>query len=464
MDRCHGFVNPDSYKKYQNYSLDDVLSIKNKQVVVNAVCEFPITVEEIRRVATPGRFLNDTAVAAAMLQINPLIDHNPSILRYLTVDLDLHSVDDVISRYGDEYLRSIRGKDIILVPINENKHYTLAAIRLDCSYIELYNSYWYKTPVASDKFKQVKDVIERLCGVSLKTIIKTDLPCQYDGESCGVYTILFAEHCIAGRDLDGINDQDIGAFRQEIATLLLTKSVKCSFSTNFRESAIENTDENTASVDDHNMEIDPNEETNADVVGLSVIQKLGSLSVAHHNPKINPSFMEAVRLSAVTSKPFRGYNQQNDLITYNTRGLWSNMLSVTEMINHFSPGNPREGRNILKAKLSENPAILRYWLPRMNRGNAAYNIYQFSFDSDGNYKLIKSLYKQFGMIPPVNHVKRSRTKQNRSNVFSQVLLFFGGECFIISEKCLAFDDFRSIFMNNLCNFEILIKERKNFIC
>ncbi len=231
----------------------------------------------------------------------------------------------------------------------------------------------------------------------------------------------------------------------------MTKPVKYDFGTNCRESTIENTDE-TAAVDDHNMDIDHTEETNADVVGLSVLQKLGSLSVAHHNPKINPSFMESVRLCAVTTRPFRGYNQDKDLITYNTRGLWSNMLSVTEMINHFAPGNPREGRNILKAKLLENPNILRYWLPRMNRGNGVYSIYQFCFGSDGNYKMITSLYKQFGMIPPVNHMKRSRNKQNRANVFSQVFLFFGGECFIISEKCLAFDNFRSNFMNNLCNF------------
>ncbi len=439
VDRCHGFVNPDSYKKYQNISLDEVLLIDNTEVVVNAVEELPITVEEIKRVATPGRFLNDTAVAAAIRQISPLVDHYPSVLHYLTVDLDLYSMDDVILKYGDEYLRSIHGKDIILVPINDGAHYTLAAIRLDCSYIELYNSYWYKTPVASRKFDQVKAVIERLCDVSLKTVIKTDLPCQYDGDSCGIYTILFAQHAIAGRNLDGIDDEDIKTFRQEIATLLLTKPFRYDFGPNSRESAIESIDD-TAAVDDLNMDVEGTEEMNAELVHLPVLQKLGSLSVALHKPKINPSFMESVQLSAVTSRPFRGYNQNDDLITYNTRGLWSNMLSVTEMINHFSPGNPREGKKILEAKLSDNPAILEYWLPRMNRGNTGYNIYQFSFDNDGNYKTIKSLYRKFGLTPPVNHIKRPRTRQNKnkSNVFSQVISFSAGECFIIVGKIPGF--------------------------
>ena len=448
VDRCHGFVNPDSYKEYQNMSLNEVLLIDNSEVVVNAVGELPITVEEIKRVATSGRFLNDTAVAAAIRQINPLIDHSPSVLHYLTVDLDLYSMDDVISKYGDEYLRSIQGKDIILVPINDGAHYTLAAIRLDCSYIELYNSYWYKTPFTSRKFEQVKAVIERLCDVSLKTIIKTDLPCQNDGDSCGIYTILFAQHAIAGQNLDGIDDEDIKTFRQEIATLLLTKPFKYDFDLNPRESAIESTVE-TAAVDDFNMDIEETEEMNTDVADLPVLQMLGSLSVALHKPKINPSFRDSVELCSVTSKPFRGYNQKSDLITYNTRGLWSNMLSVTEMVNHFSPGNPREGRKILKAKLSENPAILRYWLPRMNRGNAVYNIHQFSFDSDGNYRLIANLYKQFNLTPPVNHNKRSRTRQNKSNVFSQVISFSGGECFIISEKIPG--------IRSLCMYFFIIK-------
>ncbi len=29
VDRCHGFVNPDSYKEYQNMSLNEVLLIDN---------------------------------------------------------------------------------------------------------------------------------------------------------------------------------------------------------------------------------------------------------------------------------------------------------------------------------------------------------------------------------------------------------------------------------------------------
>ena len=37
VDRCYGFVNPDSYKEYQNISLSEVLLIDNTEVVVNAV-------------------------------------------------------------------------------------------------------------------------------------------------------------------------------------------------------------------------------------------------------------------------------------------------------------------------------------------------------------------------------------------------------------------------------------------
>ena len=52
----------------------------------------------------------------------------------------------------------------------------------------------------------MKLFIEKLMSVNLTTRIINDLPSEYDGTSCGIYTVLLGQSILDGLDISGITD------------------------------------------------------------------------------------------------------------------------------------------------------------------------------------------------------------------------------------------------------------------
>ena len=109
---------------------------------------------------------------------------------------------------------------MIVVPLNEGNHYTLALVRNESKVIEYYNSFWQNNRGVSKSFQEVNSFLERLTGIELEIKVAINLPSQQDHTSCGVYTVLFAQYVIAGVDISNVNDQCIPAIRLNLAISL----------------------------------------------------------------------------------------------------------------------------------------------------------------------------------------------------------------------------------------------------
>jgi hypothetical protein len=129
---------------------------------------------------------------------------------------------------------------------------------------------------------------------------------------------------------------------------------------------------------------------------MKLCSQLNRVNINVHNPKHFPNHQESLLLMESTDVPFRGLTEDGTCCqTYNTNGNWENILSVTEMIMHFAPGNPRLGRTILEDKIKDNPEVVKGWMKNVRSGiEEEYSIFQFSYDSKGNFKLIKKAMKK----------------------------------------------------------------------
>ena len=377
--------------------------------------------------ATPNKWLNETAVGAALLQIDTIEDHDAAVLYNASAYLDRMTKEEVLTRYREEYERAICKKEVILIPINENKHFTLAVARPDCGYIEFYDSYFYCKPPPA-KLDKIKFIIESCCGMNLNLNIRKDLPMQRDGTSCGIYAIIFAQHAVSGRSLDDINDSRIPSIRREIAETLIKQSTTTTFEA-YREEKCNS--------DDDEIEV-----STSDVIGDSLIDSgsnhlfadptmsRGMLTLMDERKKSISylSYVESVQLANTTTETFRGYDQFGVLITYNANGKWDKMLSITEMVLYFSPTNPREGRNLLTYHITKD--IVENWITRCPKQNESPTAFTFSYDTSGNYRLVRKAAKKFGINMPFNSVEAKAKFANRKN--KVISFLFAGQCSINS--------------------------------
>ncbi len=431
-------VSPKVYERFINYSLDKILSLQPpvvfpppvKQppvIVVNGIGELAITVEEVYLTATPNKWLNETAVGAALLQVETIEDHDAAVLYNISADLDRMTKEEVLTRYREEYERTISKKSVILIPINEAQHFTLAVARPDCNYIEFYDSYFYcKAPPA--KLDKIKFIVESCCGVKLNLNIRKDLPKQRDGTSCGIYVIIFAQHAVSGRSLDDINDSRIPAIRREIAETLIKQSTTTTFQA-YREEVCNSDDDQ---VDDQDQVVidDSLVDSGSNQLFTDPMMSSGMLTLMDNRRKsISYLFyVESVQLASVTTETFRGYDQFGVLITYNTNGIWFRMLSITEMVLYFSPTNLHEGRSLLTSNITKE--IVESWVTRCPKEGETPTAFMFSYDTGGNYKLVRKAAKKFGINMPFNSVEAKARFANRKN--KVISFLFAGQCSINS--------------------------------
>ena len=387
--RCHGRIAPATYEKYLNCTLEDILALDESfdTKVVNAVNEIPITVDEVKKVAIINTKLNDTAVGACMLQIDSNPDVNLVVLHSLTVDLTRFKLDGTFQRYQDEYIQLINGKNMIVVPLNEGNHYTLAVVRIDSKVIEYYNSFWQNIKGVSKRFQEVKCFLEKLTGIEFEIQVAVNLPTQQDHTSCGIYTILFAQYVIAGVDISNVNDQSIPAIRLNLANSLLRRP------TLLLDHRPVKPDTNESLPED--IEVDKVEENIDGVVNntgyLNVIPVMGALNMNKDiiRPEY-PSYQMSLQMLNEITTPFRGYDNSGSLITYNSQGDWRKMLSVSEVICHLAPGNPRQGRKLLLEKLLSEPDVALKWMKNRKDPNQSLpTMFNFICGTGGSFRLIK---------------------------------------------------------------------------
>ena len=375
---------------------------------VSAVKDQQIAVYDLKRLATPGVYLNEVVVYAVMNTFESLPHHKFVVSQYLSGDLK----EDTAHRYKNEYKMHFDGYDLILIPLCFKAHWTLAIVHPKAKEIEFFDSFHYKQ-APNELFNKCKEFMEQVLESDLTVTIRKDLPRQYNLTDCGLYTCKFAEHAVSGINLD-FNDANMNSYRIEYANkirILKPDEPEYLELRNSVDNEMADADKNET-VDDNEMIVDDANETLNDKPGDDKICKLmARSSLVKHNQSGIFSYEESMDLQKTTDKPFIGKDLNGKIITYNTNNDWRNMLSFFEIMNHFNP-NHKTALNLIEEEIRKDPMIAMKWNKAARNSKEDMSPYNFRWHRYGNFQRIKTILSSLG-------IKLLNNQQNERNTLKK---------------------------------------------
>ena len=243
------WVDTTTFAEYIGYSQLDLLTIPDHKFITTRnqweirshdwkalYCE-----EREDFAATSDRWLTAQVVNAALeAKVKELVDDNlikykPTVFSYLSDDLsnpDYVNVEyhprvkgkPLMVRSSNfihhntmhldirwEYLEYAKGgKDMFIIPVSENLHWTLCIVKKNEGTIEFFNSQnRYKMKGDKEvvqetpKWRLVEQAVKKLFGIeNLTKIVHEDIPQQSDNFSCGFFLLFYAFAAMKGEKLD----------------------------------------------------------------------------------------------------------------------------------------------------------------------------------------------------------------------------------------------------------------------
>ena len=406
-------ISHENFHKYENIPLDNLL-LKDPDTIVSAVKDQKIAVYDLKRLATPEKYLNEVIIFCVINTFASLPDHKFVVSQYLSNDLK--EGKSVLQRYKAEYRMYFDGHDLIIVPLCLGAHWTLAIIYPKSKEIEFYDSFHYKQKPNS-LFESCKDYMEEILETKLSVSIRKDLPHQQNYTDCGMYVCKFAEHAISGIGLN-FSDNDMNGFRLDYANKV--RELKTDLpkfleprkiderSYDDIDEKTDDIDEKTDDIDEKTDDIDENEKTDSNEavyktemkteVHQSLCRFLYRSSLNHSNNFGILLFEESIVLAANTDRPFLGKDKNGKIITYNTKGDWTKMLSFVEILNHFEQTDHDKAFVLVTNEILQNHSIIHDWCANSRNPGEEISHFQFHWGLTNNFNKLKKIMKSQGVI------------------------------------------------------------------
>ena len=333
----------------------------NEDIVVTAVKDQKVAVYDLKRLVTPGQYLNEVVIYSIINTFVGLPNHRYIVSQYLSSDLKGDS--KVLNKYEDEYKMYFDGYYLIVIPICHNAHWTLAIVYPNDREIEFYDSMHYRQQ-PNILFHSCKTFMEKVLGFDLSVIIREDLPHQKNLTDCGVYICKFAEHAISGITLN-FDDKNMKEYRIEYANRIRLLKPDIPEYHNLRdvnedEIIDDSNDEMTVFDNDEISECeDENERSTDDQQRLCKHFERSDLN----NTNICGILLheDSKDLETKTDKPFLGKDEFGKIITYNTKGDWTKMLYFVEILNYYDYKDHNHAFVLVINKILQNHSITHEW-------------------------------------------------------------------------------------------------------
>jgi sentrin-specific protease 1 len=382
----------------------------DQNTLISTVNDVQLYAQSFQRLLA-GRWLNESIIVAAVNDLVPLPNHSFTVLKDMSFQLKRYELDDLIKIYGDDYVRDISGKQILVIPLNEGNHWAVAIVHLECNFVEYYDSYIYKrSPM---KLLQLAvNTINRICQTDLEVVVVENIPEQMNSTDCGMYVVKFVEHAITGTNLT-FSDEDMPNFRLQLAKKLRSYAVKA-------EDEIMTDDDDNIVYEDIEDKDDLGDELEVDQLkkkdGCEDMDVLGDeLGCEDEKPKTKVksrnlrigvlSYEDSLKEKEACPKPFLGVNANGITITYNSDNDWRNMLSLTEILLTINKDRDK-AIDILLERLEEDPQIAKDWNSKSYYGNEVISKYHFRWESRKYSAKIRKMLKQSHQIVLENPTPR----------------------------------------------------------
>lgn len=394
---------------FEHMDLEEIME-KPLDTVVSRQGDVDITVQDLKRLQDKTKYLNEDIIAAYLkCLIQDSRFRSTTVLPFLSIQVVNKTASALAGgRVGRQLKQEVHKDGLVLIPVNNAKHWTLITIDGQSRTMQYFDS---KHNPVLPQVRVIKELFEILFDTKFDLSVRVDIPYQENNVDCGVYVCKFAEHILTGIDLD-FDDSKMSDFRMEISARIrkLPREIMSS--------------QPRIQVDQHiqmkedSMEVDVlsepegEQEAKSDLIFLPSFRRLQFDSIERRGVYSYEESMKAI--SDGIDEPFMGKTKEGREITYNIQeGDWKSMLSITEILNYFSPGSPKEGWIRMEKEVETDPFFPQTWTQNVCTPGKP-TPFNFRYHSIGYFKKIKSMLRKYhGIELHSSHDAENKKKAKR---------------------------------------------------
>ena len=367
----------DELRKFKNLTFDELCQLEDNTVVA-IVNDIQFTVYELKKLR-PKQHITVDIITAAMSFDQAKSNLKSVVLPLLNQKLrNVSCLDRVIEKKEDYYKEKVNNMDIVVIPINSGKHWTVEIFYPKQNVIEHYNPLDCLTPYSI--LDAHKEFFERILNKSIQLISANNYPKQNNSTDCGLFVIKYVEFILLEKPLTKWIDFQIPDFREELVKIFRTLPHKPDFD-NHRDARNEEICEDDLIIEDdidETSDIEPKvipSQSSIETIRLPNLMNRTTFNSDHSAGNLDywPSLNNIYK----TDEPFIGKNSKGFEKTYNIKGNFKNMLSIMEILMYFAPGNPKKGLELLEIEIKNDKEMAVIWAKKGRKENEELTPYHF---------------------------------------------------------------------------------------
>ncbi len=369
----------DELRKLENLTFDELCQLEDNRVVA-IVNDIQFTVHEIKKLC-PKQHVTVDIIAAAISVDQAKSKFKSVVLPLLNQRLrNVSCVDRVIENKKDYYSEKVNNMDVVIIPINSGKHWTVEIFYPKKNTIEHYNSLDILTPYSILEAHRV--FFERILDKSIQLVAANNYPKQRNSTDCGLFVVKYVQFMLLEKPLTKWIDLKIPEFRQELVKIFRVIPYTADFD-NYRDVSKEEICDDDLETEDMIVEIESSKadpknvssQSGIETVRLPNLMNRTTFESDHSTGSLE--YWPSLNNIYNTNEPFIGKTAKGFEKTYNIKGNFKNMLSLTEIIMHLAPGNPKKGLEILETEIKKDKDIAVTWAEKGRKEDEKLTPYHF---------------------------------------------------------------------------------------
>ena len=396
-------------RKFENLTFDELCQLEDNTVVA-IVDDIPFTVYEMKKLS-PGKYVTVDIIQAGISFDQKRSDLKSMVLPLLNQRLrHKNYLERVLEHRSEYYKDKICGMDIVIIPVMCWDHWTVEVFYPKTNTIVYYNSLNVLTP--TNILEAHRAFFQRILSRDVKLVYADNYPKQLNSKDCGLYVVKYAQYCLLNKPLSNLTDVEV----QELRTELIKNFRKLSFRPDFENHRNSNGTISEEVREDEVMQ-ESTDDTSESTISTSTFESarlpnlLKRTSFNSDHTKSSLDYWPSLNNIYKTNEPFVGKTSRGFEKTYNTKGNFKLMLSVTEVLMHLAPENPKKGLELLEIEIKNDKEMAVSWTNKGRKPEEELNPYHFRWS--GYFKKIQKWMWNFHNIRLKDNFKTKRCEKKR---------------------------------------------------
>ncbi len=397
-------------RNFESLTFEELCQLEDNTVVA-IVDDIPFTVHEMKKLS-PGKYVTVDIIQAGISFDQKRSDLNSVVLPLLNQRLRHKDYLKRVLEHRSEYYKDkICGMDIVIIPVMCWDHWTVEVFYPETNTIVHYNPLNTLTPI--NILEAHRAFFQSILSRDVKLIYADNYPKQMNSKDCGLYVVKYVQYCLLRKPLSELTEVEV----QKLRTELIENFRKLPFRPDFENHRNpDDTDDSGEVREDEFMQVSTDDISESSIststfesIRLEHLLRRTSLNSDHTNSSLDywPSLNNIYK----TNEPFVGKTSKGFEKTYNTKGNFKLMMSVTEILMHLAPGNPNKGLKLLEIEVKKDKEMAVSWANKGRNPEEELNPYHFRWS--GYFNKIQRWMWNFHNIRLKDKFKAKRCEKKR---------------------------------------------------